>query len=128
MFLKEILLFHKKNDADATIGVTNVKNPTRHGMIKPGENNLILDIIEKPLIKDSPSKLGCIGIYVFKPSIFNAIKRTKPGYNKEYQLTDSIKILLEDGLKVYYKEINGEHIDIGTLEDLRKANSIITKL
>lgn len=77
------------------------------------------------MAKDAPSDLGAIGIYVFKPIIFDAIKRTKPDHNNEIQLTDAIKILVQDGKKIYYKEIKGRHIDIGTIEDLRKANDFI---
>jgi UDP-N-acetylglucosamine diphosphorylase / glucose-1-phosphate thymidylyltransferase / UDP-N-acetylgalactosamine diphosphorylase / glucosamine-1-phosphate N-acetyltransferase / galactosamine-1-phosphate N-acetyltransferase len=121
-FLKEILEFHKKNNADATIGVAKVEDVTRHGIIKPGENNKIVDIVEKPSKDKAPSNLGCMGVYIFKPVIFEAINKTKPGHKNEYQLTDSIKILVEEGYKVLYSTIDGEHIDVGTLEDLRKAN------
>lgn len=121
-FLKEILTFHKEQKANATIGVSEISDPTRHGIIKPGEKNTILDFIEKPTTNKAPSKLGAIGIYIFSSDIFNAIDRTEPGIKDEYQLTDSIKIMIEDGKKILYKEIEGKHIDIGTLEDLRKAN------
>lgn len=121
-FLKDILAIHNQQNADATIGVAKVKDVTRHGIIKPGANNKIVDIIEKPAIDDAPSDLGCMGIYIFKPVIFEAIKKTKPGYKNEYQLTDSIKILVQEGFKVLYAQIDGEHIDVGTLEDLREAN------
>ena len=66
--------------------------------------------------------------YIFNHDIFDAIDRTKPGFNDEYQLTDSIRILLDDKKKVFYKEIEGKHIDIGTLEDLKKANAHISNL
>ncbi len=121
-FLKEILAFHKKQNADATIGVAKVEDVTRHGIIKPGENNNIVGIVEKPAKEKAPSDLGCMGVYIFKPVIFRAINKTKPGYKGEFQLTDSIKILVEEGYKVLYSKIDGEHIDVGTLSDLRKAN------
>ena len=124
-FLKEILSFHQQNNADATIGVAHVDDPTRHGMIKPGENNKIVDIIEKPSPQQSPSSLGCIGIYLFNPDIFEAIAGTKPGYNNEIQLTDAIKLLLDDNKNVMYRQIQGKHIDIGTLEDLGNANDFL---
>ncbi|MDG6218266.1 MAG: sugar phosphate nucleotidyltransferase [Candidatus Thermoplasmatota archaeon] len=127
-FLKEILAFHKKQDADATIGVAKVSDVTRHGIIKPGPENKILDIIEKPSIEDAPSDLGCMGVYIFKPVIFEAINKTKPGVKNEYQITDSIKILVEEGYNVLYSTIDGEHIDVGTLEDLRKANEYLSQL
>ena len=121
-FLKDILEFHNKMRADATIGVVEVNDPTRHGIIKPAENNIIADIVEKPNPKDAPSNLGCIGIYIFTPTIFEAIRKTKPGFKGEYQLTDSIKIMVDEGRKVLFKRIDGQHIDVGTIEDLKKAN------
>jgi len=127
-FLKEIQAFHEENEADATVGVVKIEDPTRHGVIKPGQNNIIADIVEKPNAKEAPSDLGAIGIYIFKPVIFNGIKNIKPGYNDEYQLTDAIKKLIDDGYKVFYKEIKGKHIDVGTVEDLKKANSFIQNI
>ena len=127
-FLKNILAFHSEKNAEATIGVAEVENPTRHGMIRPGENNRIIDIIEKPSVDNAPSNLGCIGIYIFNSDIFDAIKKTKPGYNNEIQLTDAIKILIEEKKEVIYKEIEGKHIDVGTLEDLGRANDFLLKL
>ncbi|UCF49686.1 MAG: hypothetical protein JSU91_08045, partial [Thermoplasmatales archaeon] len=121
-FLKDILSFHEEQRADVTLGVSEIKDTTRHGIIKQGTNNTIVDIIEKPSEIEAPSKLGAIGIYLFSSDIFNAIDRTKPGVKNEYQLTDAIKIMVEDGKQVYYKEIEGKHIDVGTLEDLRMAN------
>ena len=124
-FLNEILEFHKKNNADSTVGVAKVEDTTRHGIIKPGIDNKITDFIEKPSKENAPSDLGAIGIYIFNKDIFNAIKNTKPGYNNEIQLTDSIKLLIDENKKVLYKEISGKHIDIGTIQDLKNANSFI---
>jgi UDP-N-acetylglucosamine diphosphorylase / glucose-1-phosphate thymidylyltransferase / UDP-N-acetylgalactosamine diphosphorylase / glucosamine-1-phosphate N-acetyltransferase / galactosamine-1-phosphate N-acetyltransferase len=126
-FLKEILEFHKKNNADATIGVAKVEDVTRHGIIKPGDDNKIVDIVEKPSKEKAPSNLGCMGVYIFKPAIFDAIKKTKPGVKNEYQLTDSIKILVDEGRKVLFSEIKGTHIDVGTLEDYQKANKFLSE-
>jgi len=126
-FLKEIIDFHKQNKADATIGVAEVKDVTRHGIIKT-DGDKIIDLIEKPKINEAPSNLGCMGVYVFNPSVFEAIKKTKTGYNNEYQLTDSIKILVNEGKKVLYKIISGEHIDVGTLDDYKKANARFSQI
>ena len=127
-FLNDIILFHKNKNADATIGVAKVDDPTRHGMIKIGEDNLIKHMIEKPSKKDSPSNLGCIGIYVFNYKIFESIKKTKPGINNEYQLTDSINEMISNGHKVFFREIEGKHIDIGTIKDLKNANDFINNI
>jgi len=127
-FLKEILAFHTAKKADATIGVTEIEDPTRHGIIKPGNDNRIIDMVEKPQPQNAPSNLGIIGVYVFNSAIFNAIKKIKPGVNGEYQLTDAIKMMIDDRYTVYYTKINGKHIDIGTMADLKKANMFLSHL
>lgn len=126
-FLKDILAFHKAKKADATIGVAEIEDSTRHGMIRPGLDNRILDMVEKPQPKDAPSNLGIIGVYIFSSSIFDAIMKIKPGVNNEYQLTDAIKMLIDTGSHVYYTKINGKHIDIGTMNDLKKANIFLSQ-
>ena len=83
--------------------VTDVK---RHGIIKPDGINII-DLVEKPEPADAPSNLGIAGVYIFKPTIFRAIHDTKSGFKKEFQLTDSIKILVDQVAKVVYKKISG---------------------
>jgi UDP-N-acetylglucosamine diphosphorylase / glucose-1-phosphate thymidylyltransferase / UDP-N-acetylgalactosamine diphosphorylase / glucosamine-1-phosphate N-acetyltransferase / galactosamine-1-phosphate N-acetyltransferase len=120
-FLKDLIDYHINERADATLGVGNVKDVTRHGIITP-EDNRIVDIIEKPSIEMAASTLGSIGIYVFEKEVFDAIKRTKPGYKNEFQLADSIRIMISENKKIVYKKIDGIHIDVGTSTDLMLAN------
>lgn len=124
-FLKELMEFHDKKQSDCTVGVTKMEDVSSYGVIKPNKDR-ILDIVEKPKPEEAPSNLACAGIYVFKSIIFDAIQRTKPDANNEYQLTDSIKILVEDKKPVFYKELKGRHIDIGTPERLKMANRFFT--
>ena len=126
-FLRDLIQFHHKHDADATIGVAEVEDVTRHGIIKT-EGNMVIDLIEKPSVDKAPSNLGIMGVYIFKSSIFDMIEQTKPGHGNEYQLTDSIKCLVTNGKKVVFDMINGEHIDVGTMHDLKKANISFAQL
>lgn len=119
--LNDLIKFHYKKNADATIGVTTVDDPSRHGMIR-FDGDKIIDLIEKP-IERPPSSYGIAGVYVFEPCIFDAIFQTEQGYNNEYQLTDAIKILVEDGKDVFFRYIP-LHIDVGTIDDLIKANKL----
>ena len=120
-FLCDIIKYHNKKNSDCTVGVTMMDDVTSYGVIKPNHERII-DIVEKPKKEDAPSNLACTGIYVFQPSIFDAITKTKPDKNNEYQLTDSIKIMIEEKRNVYYQKLKGQHIDVGTIERLRKAN------
>lgn len=120
-FLKELIEYHVEENADATLGIAQVKDVTRHGIIA-SQGKRVTDIIEKPAPEKAPSTLGSMGLYVFGKEIFEAIRNTKPGLKNEYQLTDSIKIMIEEKRKVIYKEIQGIHIDVGTSVDLMRAN------
>jgi len=124
--LRDLKEFHQENEADATIGVVEVSDVTRHGIIRTDGINVV-DLVEKPGTYEAPSKLGIAGMYIFEPGIFEAIRNTKPGYKGEYQLTDSIKVLVEQGARVIYKKIAGIHIDVGTPEDLMRANEFYLK-
>lgn len=121
-FLSNLIAHHMNQKADATLGVAEVEDVTRHGIIMPSGDNII-DVVEKPSPEKAPSRLGAIGIYVFEPEIFDAIRRTEPGHKGEYQLTDSVKVMVDEGRKVIYKKIDGVHIDVGTPKDLMWANN-----
>lgn len=120
-FLCELILYHGINRADATLGVAEVEDVSRHGIIAPQENRIV-DIVEKPSQENALSRLGSIGMYVFQPEIFDAIKKTQPGHKGEIQLTDSVKVMIEEGKSVLFKKIDGIHIDVGTPKDLMRAN------
>jgi len=116
---------HDKNLA-VTVGIMRVKNVERWGIVKTSESEKIancykiLDLIEKPKKDKAPSNWAVSGCYVFEPIIFDAIKETlkrPPGAKGEYQITDSIRILIEKGLSVFAMPLEIGHYDLGTIED-----------
>lgn len=58
------------------------------------------DLIEKPSVEEAPSNLAIAARYVFAPSIFEFLHRTKPGRGGEIQLTDAIRMMIEADRKV----------------------------
>jgi glucose-1-phosphate thymidylyltransferase long form len=120
-FLRDLVSYHLLSEADATIGVSEVNDVTRCGIISH-EGDRVLDMIEKPSPEEAPSRLGSVGVYVFENNIFDSIRNTEPGFGGEYQLTDSVKMAIKQGRKVVYKELEGIHIDVGTPRDLMLAN------
>ncbi len=73
----------------------------------------IKDLVEKPSPHEAPSNLAIVGRYIFTPRIFDKLKNTKPGKGGEIQLTDAIKLLLEDE-QVYAYKIDNKVYDTGT--------------
>jgi UTP--glucose-1-phosphate uridylyltransferase len=75
-------------------------------------------IVEKPSVKDSPSRLAVAARYVFSPRIFEKLHTTPAGKANEIQLTDAIEQLIASGAGVYGVRLApGEYrYDIGNYE------------
>lgn len=115
---------HDKNLV-ATIGMMKVKDVERWGILKISDEKIgkcfkVLDMIEKPKKEEAPGNWAIAGVYVFEPQIFDAIRETlskPPGAKGEYQITDSMKILLEKGFSIFALPLQIAHYDLGTIED-----------
>ena len=70
------------------------------------------DIVEKPRLEDTPSRIGVIGRYIFTPDIFACIREVQPGFGGEIQLTDAIKQLC-GRRPVYASLFSGKRYDTG---------------
>jgi UTP--glucose-1-phosphate uridylyltransferase len=98
----------------------------QYGIARPkddGEIFEVLDLIEKPSREEAPSNLAIAARYIFSPKIFDALDRVEPGKGGEIQLTDAIRLLIQDGGKVYGVRLrNGERrYDIGNFESYFRA-------
>ncbi len=78
---------------------------SRYGIVKPkcliGPSFQIDSLVEKPRPEDAPSEYAIAGRYVFEPVVFDYIARTPRGAGGEYQITDSIRLMLEDRREVW---------------------------
>jgi UDP-N-acetylglucosamine diphosphorylase / glucose-1-phosphate thymidylyltransferase / UDP-N-acetylgalactosamine diphosphorylase / glucosamine-1-phosphate N-acetyltransferase / galactosamine-1-phosphate N-acetyltransferase len=109
---------------EAVICVKEVENPSDFGVLET-ENNKVVRIIEKP--KNPPTKLANAGVYLFRESIFNFIDRTQASVRNEFEITDSIQMLIDSGATAGYSPLEGRWIDIGYPWDLLKANEHLLK-
>jgi UTP--glucose-1-phosphate uridylyltransferase len=94
-----------------------------YGIVKPGADLgngafVIDDLVEKPTPRNSPSTLAIAARYILGPEIYPALERTPPGKAGEIQLTDAIKLLLEEGRKIIAVRLsaNERRYDIGNFE------------
>jgi glucose-1-phosphate thymidylyltransferase len=78
--------------------------------------------VEKP--KDPISNWALIGIYVFNDKVFDAVRKIKPSWRGELEITDTIQTLLTDGHKVSVQKVQGWWKDTGKPEDLLEANQL----
>jgi UTP--glucose-1-phosphate uridylyltransferase len=68
--------------------------------------------VEKPAVKDAPSRLAIIGRYVLRPEIFAILQNLPPGRGGEIQLTDGLAQLVRER-KIFGCEFLGDRYDIG---------------
>jgi UTP--glucose-1-phosphate uridylyltransferase len=97
-----------------------------YGVAKPkggGELFELEDVIEKPSAPEAPSNLAIAARYVFSPGIFAALQRTPPGKGGEIQLTDAIRLIIQQGGKVLGMRLgkNERRFDIGNYDAYFRA-------
>jgi len=122
-YLKQVIEFHKNNNCDVTLTSHEVADPKRFGVLEVDDSGKVLSMEEKP--ENPKSNLAIVGMYVFNPSVFDAIEKTKPGVKGEYQITDSIKTMLEENKKIMALKHADEWFDVGTKESYLEANKVV---
>ena len=103
----------------------------KYGMVSVEEsssstNSFVLkDIIEKPK-SNAPSNLAVVGRYVLSSKIFKYLKNLKPSVGGEVQLTDAIKLMLNDENIVGYL-YEGKKFDCGSRHGYVNAIQYLAK-
>jgi UTP--glucose-1-phosphate uridylyltransferase len=119
----------QRSGADAVVAFETVprEDVVQYGIARPrGEATELFelaDIIEKPGVAEAPSTLAVAARYVFAPVIFDWLARTPPGKGGEIQLTDAIRLLLQNGGRVLGMRLAaGERrFDIGNFDSYFRA-------
>ena len=88
------------------------------------EDNKLRKIIEKP--KKFISNLINVGLYKFTPEIWNALDKIKPSERGEYEVTDAITILAQQG-KVKALKLKDYWLDLGCKKDIPKVEAFLKK-
>ena len=111
------------------LGSQEVEDARRFGVIELDEDGFITNLIEKP--EHPPTNLAIVGIYYIQNStlMFECLQeiidkgiRTQ----KEFQLTDGLRLMLERGEKMKTVPISGWH-DCGKPETLLATNRYLLK-
>lgn len=119
-YLKGILDLYEKRKG-SIMSLASVPDPSRFGVVTLSDEK-VMEIEEKP--KAPKSNLINAGIYLFTPEIFSAIERTEKSARGEYEITDSIKIMMKEN-DVYGYTLNEPWVEIGLPWDLLRANTIL---
>lgn len=88
--------------------------------LNPGEDIPIKSIVEKPPVMEAPSDYAVVGRYVLPAEIWPLFKRTPLGAGGEFQLTDTIELLMHIETVNAYAIVGCSH-DCGNKEGYVKT-------
>lgn len=81
----------------------------------------VRDFIEKPSIEEAPSNLVVASRYILTADIFDYLAKTPPGKGNEIQLTDAMRMMVQDR-DMFGCRLDGRRCDIGNKEGFVKTN------
>jgi glucose-1-phosphate thymidylyltransferase len=106
----------------AQILLARVPDPQMFGVAELRDGRVI-GLVEKPA--QPKSDLALVGVYMFSPAVFDSVKRIRPSFRNELEITDAIQDLIDRGLEVRPHIVSGWWKDTGKLEDMLEANRLI---
>jgi glucose-1-phosphate thymidylyltransferase len=120
--LRGLVATFRESEPDALILLTPVSDPSSYGVAEL-DGDRIVRLVEKP--KDPPSNLALVGVYLFGPPVFDAARSLQPSWRGEYEITEAIQKLIEDGRRVQSEVVSGWWKDTGQLADMLEANRLV---
>jgi NDP-sugar pyrophosphorylase family protein len=109
--LSRLLDFHRQHHCAMCVGATQYRVNIPYGVLNLSEH-YVLGIDEKP----QPHFFCNAGIYVLNPEVLRFIPKDSP-----FDMTDLLAEVVNNGLPVAAFPIHEEWVDIGEMEDLKRA-------
>jgi NDP-sugar pyrophosphorylase family protein len=112
--VSKVIEFHRQKQAEATIVLTPVENPSAYGLVETDEESKVLRFSEKPkqeeLVNLKTKNINA-GIYILEPSVLDLIPKDE-NYSFEYNVFPD---LLKNEKSFYAYVLTGNYWrDIGT--------------
>ncbi len=123
--LKTMLqLFYKTNLPALIVEPVPKKLIPQYGIVKIKDGE-ILDIVEKPKIKEAPSNLAIIGRYIITPEILPFIKKlaAQTPLDQEIYLADALRLYLKNSGRILGWRFTGQRFDAGSKLGILKAQA-----
>jgi len=100
------------------MSITEVEDTKDLGLVEldKGQVVRIYEKVERP-----PSRMANAGLYRFTPDMFVAVSRTSKSPRGEYEITDSLQMLIDEGHPISYHRVD-HWLDLSYPWDLLPAN------
>jgi glucose-1-phosphate thymidylyltransferase len=120
-----VVNWQSEERADAAFLVEEIeyKEASRYGMCDTNGYGEIQRVVEKP--DDPPSNLVMTGFYTFTPAIFHGYHLVQPSDRNEYEITDTVNLLIQSRRTIDAIPTEGWRMDIGYPEDRDDAEARI---
>jgi NDP-sugar pyrophosphorylase family protein len=115
--LKNMVAFHKKNKALATIALSRVLKVNDFGVVLQNDNGKIIGFQEKPSPETARSDMANAGIYIFEPEILEMIPAGFYDFGKQL-----FPRLVEEKVPFYGYPMVEYWNDVGGLEKYIQSN------
>lgn len=107
-------------EAEAGAVLKQVPDPERFGVAELNDAGGLVGFEEKP--ERPKSDLIPIGVYFFRPSVFDVIKGLRPSARGEFEITDLLNYYLGLG-SLDHTVFEGEWMDAGTIDALLESST-----
>lgn len=118
--LKSLVDAHR--EGEVTASALYVEDPSQYGAFEL-MGDLITKVVEKPEPGTEPSNYANVGSYIFPPKVFSYIEKTPLSPREEYEITDTMQLMIDDGIAIRKHDIKtADWLDIGLPWTLLEAN------
>jgi len=104
-----------------TMSVVEVEDTRDLGLVELREDRVV-HVYEK--VKKAPSHMANAGLYLFTTDIFDAVSQTSKSPRGEYEITDSLQFLIDQGRGISYQKID-YWLDLSYPWELLPANEFL---
>jgi NDP-sugar pyrophosphorylase family protein len=117
--LTALVAHHRASGAAGTIGLYEVSDPSRCGIVELEDAHRVRSFVEKPPPGTASGNLANSGILVLEPRVLQEIPPDEP-YDFGLHLFPK---LLQQGVPLHGVRLDGYILDIGALDRLQQAES-----
>jgi glucose-1-phosphate thymidylyltransferase len=108
---------------DAGILLTRVSDPSSFGVAELEGTGRVCRLEEKP--EQPRSDLALVGVYLFSPTVHEAVRAIKPSQRGELEITDALQWLIDEGHEVRSTVVDGYWKDTGNVHDMLEVNRVV---